>query len=239
MPQRGDHRAAVRFAQAHGDWIVARLRRVPRRIAFVPGAVAPLRGVPHQIVWQADARAIPQIAVNPDGGRIILAGGDPRHVPRRVQDFLKREASADLEAAVKQYTAALGVRARSTTLRDQRTRWGSCASSGRLNFSWRLILAPSFVLDYLAAHEVCHLREMNHSDRFWALVYSICPATDAAEAWLKTHGAGLHRYGAGGDRDDDGQTGPSVGNLTDASALQEDSGASGRAPDADGRNVPL
>lgn len=139
---------------------------------------------------------------------MILTGGDPRHTPRRVQDFLKREASADLESAVAHYTQALGVRARSTTLRDQRTRWGSCASSGRLNFSWRLILAPPHVLDYLAAHEVCHLREMNHSDRFWALVYGVCPATDAAEAWLKANGAGLHRYGAGGDNagDDEAET---------------------------------
>lgn len=207
MPQRGDHRAAIRFAQAHGDWIVTRLRRVPRRIAFIPGAVTPVRGVPHLIVWEADAHAIPELVINPDGGMMIRTGGDPRHVQRRVQDFLKREASADLAAAVTRYTSALGVRARSTTLRDQRTRWGSCASSGRLNFSWRLILAPPFVLDYLAAHEVCHLREMNHSDRFWALVYSICPATDAAEAWLKTYGAGLHRYGAGGDNSDGEQAG--------------------------------
>lgn len=199
IPQRGDLGAAIRFAEAHGDWISARLRRVPKRIEFVPGAIVPVRGAPHPVVWRNDARAVPEIAPHPDGGMMILAGGDPRHVPRRVQELLRREAMRDLERAVQRYATALGVRARSITLRDQRTRWGSCASSGRLNFSWRLIMAPPAVLDYLAAHEVCHLREMNHSDRFWALVYKLCPGTDAAEAWLKANGAGLHRYGAGGD----------------------------------------
>lgn len=202
IPQRGDLGAAIRFAEAHGAWIATRLRRVPKRIEFVPGAIVPVRGAPHPVVWRADARAVPEITAHPDGGMMILAGGDRRHVPRRVQDLLRREALRDLERAVERYTSALGVRARSITLRDQRTRWGSCASSGRLNFSWRLIMAPAPVLDYLAAHEVCHLREMNHSERFWALVYHLCPETDAAEAWLKTNGAGLHRYGAGGDAAD-------------------------------------
>ncbi|MFC3638106.1 M48 family metallopeptidase [Camelimonas fluminis] len=212
MPQRGDVRAAVRFAEAHGDWIAARLRRVPKRIEFRPGAVALVRGAPHPIVWQASARAVPAIAPHPDGGMMILTGGDPRHAPRRVQEFLRREAARDLERAVDRHSRALGVRARSITLRDQRTRWGSCTAAGRLNFSWRLIMAPPEVLDYLAAHEVCHLREMNHSERFWALVYNLCPGTDEAEAWLKAHGASLHRYGVGGDgADGDSDAGLSAG----------------------------
>ncbi|MGV2979274.1 M48 family metallopeptidase [Camelimonas sp. ID_303_24] len=214
MPQRGDVRAAVRFAEAHGDWIAARLRRVPRRIEFRPGAIALVRGARLPIVWQASARAVPVIAPHPDGGMMILTGGDPRHVPRRVQEFLRREAARDLERAVERHSRTLGVRARSITLRDQRTRWGSCTAAGRLNFSWRLIMAPPEVLDYLAAHEVCHLREMNHSERFWALVYSLCPGTDDAEAWLKANGAGLHRYGVGGDGadgDGDGNAGQPAG----------------------------
>lgn len=196
MPQRGDLQAALRFLETHGEWIAARVRRVPERIPFVPGAVAPLRGTPHRLVWREDARATPVIAAGRDGGPMIIAGGDPRHFPRRVQELLKRLAAADLEAAVAYYASRLAVRPRGVTLRDQRTRWGSCTAAGRLNFSWRLVMAPPYVLDYLAAHEVCHLREMNHSDRFWALVYRLCPHTDAAESWLKEHGAGLHRYGA-------------------------------------------
>ena len=80
------------------------------------------------------------------------------------------------------------------TLRDTATRWGSCTATGRLNFSWRLILAPSFVLDYLAAHEVAHLVHMNHSPKYWALCHSLNADTDRAEAWLNANGVTLHRY---------------------------------------------
>ena len=80
-------------------------------------------------------------------------------------------------------------------IRDTKSRWGSCSSTGTLSFSWRLIMAPPLVLDYLAAHEVAHLKELNHSNRFWTLLHELCPATDEAERWLKRHGAELHRYG--------------------------------------------
>jgi predicted metal-dependent hydrolase len=80
-------------------------------------------------------------------------------------------------------------------VRDTKSRWGSCSARGNLNFSWRLILAPAFVLEYLAAHEVAHLKEMNHSPRFWRLVHGVCPKTIEAERWLKRHGTELHRFG--------------------------------------------
>ena len=80
-------------------------------------------------------------------------------------------------------------------MRDTRTRWGSCSAKGALSFSWRLVMAPPFVLDYLAAHEVAHLKEMNHSPRFWRVVHDLCPHTADAENWLKRHGSELHRFG--------------------------------------------
>jgi predicted metal-dependent hydrolase len=83
-------------------------------------------------------------------------------------------------------------------VRDQTTRWGSCSTSGALSFSWRLVLAPPFVLDYLAAHEVAHLAHMNHGPRFWAFVERTMPRHDEARVWLRKHGASLHRYGAEG-----------------------------------------
>jgi hypothetical protein len=112
-----------------------------------------------------------------------------------VQDYLKREAKRDLEAASRQAAVALGAEVRRISVRDQSSRWGSCSSGGVLSYSWRLILAPPFVLDYLAAHEVAHLIEMNHSRRFWRLVERICPDMGRAKAWLDAHGADLHRYG--------------------------------------------
>jgi len=105
------------------------------------------------------------------------------------------EAKRDLAAAVKRHTDALGIPARSITVRDTRSRWGSCSAQGSLNFSWRLVLAPPFVLDYLAAHEVAHLKEMNHSPQFWRVAHALCPRLEEAERWLKRNGADLHRYG--------------------------------------------
>ena len=125
--------------------------------------------------------------------------GDKPHIPRRVADYLKREARKDIEAAVDRHAARLGVAPRRITLRDTVSRWGSCSSTGALNFSWRLILAPPEVLDYLAAHEVAHIVHMNHSPMFWKLTRRLFPETEQAEVWLKTHGASLHRFGASDD----------------------------------------
>jgi len=126
---------------------------------------------------------------------IVCVTGEPAHHERRVRDFLIRLARADLEAAVARHAAVLGRAPTRITLRDTTSRWGSCSAKGCLNFSWRLILAPAYVLDYLAAHEVSHLRHMNHSEAFWRQVGDLCPNVRVAESWLKTHGSGLMRYG--------------------------------------------
>ncbi len=142
------------------------------------------------------ARGVVWTEAAPDGPLLCVAGEAP-YVPRRVADFLRREAKRDLEAAVARHARRLGVSPRRITLRDTSSRWGSCSTQGNLNFSWRLILAPPYVLDYLAAHEVAHILHMNHSPIFWKLTNRLFPETDRAEAWLKTHGSGLHRFGAG------------------------------------------
>ncbi len=112
-----------------------------------------------------------------------------------MRDYLKREAKRELEVASKRAAAALGVTVKRVSVRDQSSRWGSCSTTGVLSYSWRLILAPPYVLDYLAAHEVAHLVEMNHSAAFWRVVARICPQMDRAKAWLDAHGTGLHRFG--------------------------------------------
>ena len=92
------------------------------------------------------------------------------------------------------HTLALGKPHGRIAVRDTRSRWGSCSSKGTLSFSWRLVLAPPFVLDYLVAHEVAHLAHMNHSAAFWALARRLAPRMPEAELWLKVHGPVLHRY---------------------------------------------
>lgn len=195
MPTRSSLRSAREFAERHAAWIGARLKRLPRPVAFAPNAVTPLRGVDHRIVHRPGARGVAWVEEGP-AGPILCVAGARAHVARRVADFLKREARRDLEAAVARHSRTLKVEARRITLRDPTSRWGSCSSTGALNFSWRLILAPPFVLDYLAAHEVAHFVHMNHSPAFWKVTRRLFPETDRAEAWLKTHGAALHRFGA-------------------------------------------
>lgn len=188
--------AAQSFVARHHAWIETRLVRLPECVPFTDGAVIPLRGEPHRIVHKPQARGTCWVEAGAEGERLLCVAGEAPHVARRVRDFLKREARADLLEAVRRHAAALQVTTGPVTLRDTSSRWGSCAADGALSFSWRLILAPHFVLDYLAAHEVAHRLEMNHGPRYWRNVERIFPGRRAAEAWLKTHGAGLHRFGA-------------------------------------------
>jgi predicted metal-dependent hydrolase len=194
LPERAEFSAARVFADRHGGWIAARLSKRPENIVFAAGVHVPVRGTPHRIVHWSRVRGVTQIATSPDGEAILAVSGDAAHLARRTRDFLKKEALHDLEACVAVHTAQLGLPARKITIRDTTSRWGSCSSRGHLNFSWRLIMAPPLVLNYLAAHEVAHLKEMNHSHRFWALTHKLCPQTEEAERWLKRHGAELHRY---------------------------------------------
>ena len=195
MPARSSLQSAREFAERHAAWIGARLARLPRPVEFAPGAVTPLRDVDHTIVHRPGERGVVWIETGARGP-LLCVSGDAPHIPRRVADFLKREARNDLQAAVARYAKRLSVSPKRIVLRDTASRWGSCSSTGRLNFSWRLILAPPYVLDYLAAHEVAHIVHMNHSPMFWKLTRRLFPDTDKAEAWLKNHGAGLHRFGA-------------------------------------------
>lgn len=199
IPARGTLKEAHAFAERHTGWIATRLARLPDIVAFTPGAEIPLRGEPHRIEHRPGSRGTVWTETTITGERLICVAGEAAHVGRRVQDFLKREAKRDLTEASRRHAQALGVTISRITLRDTASRWGSCSSTGALSYSWRLILAPPQVLDYLAAHEVAHRKEMNHGPRFWAAVDGIFPAREVAEAWLKRRGAELHRFGAAPD----------------------------------------
>ncbi len=195
MPPRGSLKQASAFAQKHGAWIAARLERLPKAAPFTHGAVLPLRGIDHRIAHRREQRGTVWREAASDGENLLCVAGAEPHIPRRVRDYLKREAKADLEVASRLAAQALGVAIKRVSIRDQSSRWGSCSTTGVLSYSWRLILAPPFVLDYLAAHEVAHLIEMNHSRKFWRLVERICPNMTRAKTWLDAHGTELHRYG--------------------------------------------
>ena len=194
---------AQSFLKAHTGWLESRLAKVPERLAFAADAAIPYRGVEHRIrhrptgnpaqrrgvVW----REQPQEGLA-EGPELHIAG-PAEHLPRRLTDWLKAEARRDLATRSRHYAAQLGQQVGRVTVRDTRSRWGSCSSKGDLSFCWRLILAPDFVIDYVVAHEAAHLVEMNHSIRFWRLVDQLGVDRQRAQRWLKANGPRLHRYG--------------------------------------------
>lgn len=195
VPGGGNWGEAEAFLRKHRAWLAARLNRQAPPVALADGAVIPLRGVPHAIV--ATGRLRGQVAIGgTDANPVLEVPGDAEHLPRRLVDWLKAAARSDLSEAVERHARALAVKPAGLSIRDQSSRWGSCSSAGRLNFNWRLILAPGFVLDYVAAHEVAHLVEMNHSPAFWRTVERTLPEMARGRAWLKANGRELHRYGA-------------------------------------------
>ena len=214
MPLYSSYAEADEFLSRHLDWLKERVAGLSEPVPFTHGAVVPLRGYAHVlrfagsvrqrgVVWIESAEDAKPAPAWPQGARLSLrrlprltVAGEFDHAPRRLLDWLKRQAHLDLRARVGVHAARLDLEPSRIYVRDQTTRWGSCSTSGALSFSWRLVLAPPFVLDYLAAHEVAHLAHMNHGPRFWSLVEKTMPRHEEARAWLRKHGASLHRYGA-------------------------------------------
>lgn len=178
------------FLARHQAWLEERIARVPDRPQVRPGIKIPFRGVPHLIVHSPEAGGTVS-AGTLDGAPALFVHGDRRHLPRRLADFLRREAKRQIEPLVARHAEAVGRKPKAVRYRDTSSRWGSCTSDGNLSFSWRIMMAPAPVIDYLVAHEVAHLREMNHGPDFWALCESLCPETRRSKAWLKKNGGAL------------------------------------------------
>jgi predicted metal-dependent hydrolase len=181
----------LKFLDAQRGWIAARLDALPRQVPFTDGAVVPVFGVPHRI-RHVDDPAAPPVAII--GGEIRVKG-EPAHLSRRVRDHLAHLAARELASRAREYAARIEKRVARVTVRDTKSRWGSCSSTGNLSFNWRLVFAPEAVVDYVVAHEVAHLAEMNHGPRFWKLVRSLTPDTVTPRAWLKRHRSELLSYG--------------------------------------------
>jgi predicted metal-dependent hydrolase len=179
-----------KFLDRHQGWLEQRLAKVPEKPQVRPGIKIPFRGVPHLIVHEPGRRGTVSVG-HDDSGPFLAVHGDRLHLPRRVADFLKREAKREIDALVAHHTAAVGRSAKAIRFRDTSSRWGSCTSDGTLSFSWRIMMAPPAVINYLVAHEVAHLKEMNHGPKFWKLCAELCPDTERCKAWLKRNGSAL------------------------------------------------
>jgi predicted metal-dependent hydrolase len=191
LPRGMPASTGLRFLAAKRGWVAARLEALPQRVPFVEGAIVPVLGVPHRVRCELDPAAPPVRIIAGE----IRVRSDPLHLGRRVRDHLLAMAQAELAPRAHRLAARIGREVARVSVRDTRSRWGSCSGQGNLSFSWRLIFAPEPVLEYVAAHEVSHLAEMNHGPRFWRLVESLTPNSAAPRAWLKRHRNRLLSYG--------------------------------------------
>jgi predicted metal-dependent hydrolase len=196
LPLQCDLDEAGTFLNRHIDWVRARLDSLPNHIPFEDAAIMPLRGEPHRILFTGNKRSR-IVSLDREAGCLpaILVPGPKDLAANRLTRWLFDEARSDLDKSVGHHARLLSLKAKRIAIRDQTSRWGSCSTTGALSFSWRLILAPSHVLEYVAAHEVAHLAEMNHGPKFWALVKKIRPDFETAKQWLQVRGPDLHRYG--------------------------------------------
>lgn len=190
LPGRNARSEGLEFAHEKSLWILRQLDALPTRVPFVDGAVIPILGSDHVVRHQPGAHG----SVWLSGNEIHVAGAAP-HVSRRVTDWLKKNAREEIRKRAELDARSVGRKISRLSVRDTRSRWGSCSEDGHLSFSWRLILAPETVLSYVVAHEVAHLAELNHGGRFWKLVDQLCPGNKVPRYWLKRYGATLHRYG--------------------------------------------
>jgi len=182
------------FLEKCAGWIEERLKKFPlspcEGSMLRDGVKIPYLGQPHLIVHQG-GRGLTCLSKNLQGEGQILVTGQVAHLPRRLADFFKAQARATLVPMVMASATKLGRPVKTIQFKDTKSRWGSCSATGGLSFSWRIMMAPLPVVRYLVAHEVAHLAEMNHGERFWQICTELCPQTQKCRSWLKRNGQAL------------------------------------------------
>ena len=190
MPLRAAREAGLELLRTHSSWVAGKLAALPGQVAFEAGETVAVSGVPHVIRSMPQARR----GVWVEAGEIRVSG-DRAFLARRVLDFLRGEARAILGACARAIALESGLQPRRLTIKDTSSRWGSCSSEGVVMFSWRLVMAPPEIQHYVVAHELAHLRHLDHGAQFWHQVALLTPHRSRAEAWLRLHGPALLRTG--------------------------------------------
>lgn len=181
----------LRFLMQKSEWVITTLRDMPSKKQIKPGVVIPLLG--KRVRIKHEPTMTRKWIVRED---VLYVSGPREEFPQRVTEALKKIASLTLTKLAERDAARIGRRLDRISVRDTRSRWGSCSSTARLSFSYRLIFAPKEVMEYVVAHEVAHLRHMNHSKAFWNAVEQLCPDYEVAKDWLSMHGKDLYRFNA-------------------------------------------
>lgn len=191
IPKNTSAARALKFLYSKEDWIVNKSREIreTEQVDIIEGAKIPVQGKFYSIKHSGSLRGVTHLH-----GDLIVVSGPEESIARKVINFLKQLAKKEITSRAEIEAMKLGVNYKKITVRDTTSRWGSCSHNKNLSFSWRLILAPKEVLDYVVAHEISHLLEMNHSKNFWNIVESIYPDHQSPRKWLKENGQSLHMY---------------------------------------------
>ncbi len=189
IPPQISSKRAIKFIEENRAWIEAHLLAVPVGRKFTNGDIINLFGQTYQIKHCPEQR----------GGVVLEEGyiqvsGEAEFLSRRVRDFIKKESLQKLTEISQEKAQKIGCRVKKVTMKDTKSRWGSCSTLGNINYNWRIAMAPKEAIDYLVAHEVAHLRHPDHSCDFWKCVNALTPYAESGRRWLKQNGNLLFAY---------------------------------------------
>ena len=179
---------ALNFLKENEDWIINMLAKLPVKKDFAKGDEICFFGEKYTIIYDANHKG------TCFEEKKLIVGGDEVFLHRRVKDFLKSKAVDKLAEISLIAAKKIGAKIASVSIKDTKSRWGSCSTKGNINYNWRIVLAPLNVIEYLVCHEVCHLIHLNHSADFWKEVEGICPDYKDCRKWLKIKGKDLYKY---------------------------------------------
>jgi len=189
IPPRCTQKQAIAFVREHQEWIINGLNNLPQTKRFEFGQSITLFGKPVIIQDAPERRRGAKLEKG-----ILYVSGEIEFTHRRVKDFIKKEAQNQFLKMSRKLATKIDCKVREVSIKDTKSRWGSCSSLSNINYNWRLALAPKEVIDYIVAHEVSHLLHQDHSAEFWECVAALCPHYEVGQNWLKIHGKELYIF---------------------------------------------
>ena len=189
VPKFCSQRRAVKFVNENMDWILQSLAKLPEIKKFADSETISLFGQEVIITHRPQEKGGVWL-----DGNLLCVSGAAEFLHRRVKDYIRRRAGEEFYARSRKLAEQIGCKLNGVIIKDTKSRWGSCSSLNNINYSWRIAMAPEYVIDYLMAHEVSHLKHQDHSDDFWKCVALLCPEWARGNSWLRRNGKSLYAY---------------------------------------------